>query len=64
MTSQPDRHDVPAAPSAKATAGTGRIFKISMKGIPPVTAESRARMEAAARNPAQQRRDYPQVNGG
>ena len=49
-------------PAAEAKAKGGRVFKISMKGIPPVTPEIRARMEAAARDPAKQRRDYPLIN--
>lgn len=40
----------------------GRVFKISLRGIPRVTPESRARLEAAARSTASKRRDYPQLN--
>lgn len=47
--------------AADAKARGGRVFKISMKGIPPVTPEIRARMEVAARDPAKQRRDYPLI---
>ena len=39
----------------------GRVFSISMKGIPRVTAEIRARLEAAARDPNTKRRSYPQI---
>jgi hypothetical protein len=39
----------------------GRVFKISLKGIPPVDAKTKARLEAAARNPGNAPRDYPQV---
>lgn len=49
-------------PAAEATARGRRVFKISMKGIPPVTPEIRARIEAAARDPAKQRRAYPQIS--
>lgn len=39
----------------------GRVFKISLKGIPRVDSATRARLEAAARSPGSTRRDYPQV---
>ncbi len=39
----------------------GRVFKISLKGIPRVDAKTKARLEAAARSPGSARRDYPQV---
>lgn len=45
--------------AAKATAG--RVFTISMKGIPRVSAETKARLEDAARAPASKRRDYPRL---
>jgi len=39
----------------------GRVFKISLKGIPRVDAKTKARLEAAARSPGNTPRDYPQV---
>jgi hypothetical protein len=42
-------------------AKAGRVFKISLNGIPRVDAQTRARLEMAARNPESARRDYPQV---
>ena len=42
-------------------AAPGRVFTISMKGIPSVNAETKARLEAAARNPNSKRRNYPLV---
>jgi len=43
----------------KAAAG-GRVFKFSLKGIPPVDARTWAKMEAAARTP-RQGRQYPEI---
>lgn len=43
----------------KATAG--RVFAISLKGIPRVDAQAKARLEAAARSPGSKRRDYPHL---
>jgi hypothetical protein len=43
--------------STKADAG--RVFTISLKGIPRVDAQAKARLEAAARSPGSKRRDYP-----
>lgn len=37
----------------------GHVFKISMKGIPVVTEEAWARLEAYARQPTTARRAYP-----
>ena len=45
-------------PGAKVA---GRVFSISMNNIPRVTAQTKARMQAAARNPAVKRRDYPRL---
>jgi hypothetical protein len=45
--------------STKARAG--RVFAISLKGIPRVDAQAKARLEAAARSPDNSRRDYPQL---
>jgi hypothetical protein len=42
-------------------ADAGRAFTISLKGIPRVDAETKARMEAAARSPSSKRRDYPKL---
>ncbi|NHZ65273.1 hypothetical protein [Massilia genomosp. 1] len=38
----------------------GRVFPMSLQGIPRVTAQSRARLEAAARVP-ENTRDYPKL---
>lgn len=38
----------------------GRVFTMSLQGIARVNAESRARLEAAARAP-ETRRDYPEM---
>jgi hypothetical protein len=46
-------------PGTKAAAG--RVFAISLKGIPRVDAQAKARLEAAARSPSSKRRDYPQL---
>ena len=51
----------PEIPKRAAQATTGRVFTISMKGIPRVSAETKARLEAAARTPASKRRDYPRL---
>lgn len=42
--------------------GAGRVFTISMKGIPRVDAQTKARVEAAARKPDSPRRDYPKLS--
>jgi hypothetical protein len=49
--------------TSKSSAPTkaGRVFKISLKGIPRVDAKTKARLDAAARNPGSTPRDYPQV---
>lgn len=39
----------------------GRVFAVSLKGIPPVTTATRARLEAAARSPDSKRHDYPRL---
>jgi hypothetical protein len=41
---------------------SGRVFKISLKGIPRVDAKTKARLEAAARSPGNTSRDYPLVS--
>lgn len=46
-------------PAPKSAAG--RVFSISLKGIPRVNAETRTRLEAAARAPNSKRRAYPQL---
>lgn len=43
-------------PGAKVS---GRGFPISMKGIPKVDAKTKARLEAAARNPDSKKRHFP-----
>ena len=48
-------------PKLAAKATPGRVFTISMKGIPRVSAETKARLEAAARAPSSKRRDYPRL---
>lgn len=50
----------PKLATAVQTA-TGRVFTISMKGIPRLDAAGKARLEAAARKPQRKRRDYPQL---
>ncbi|MBW8832717.1 MAG: hypothetical protein JF606_25630 [Burkholderiales bacterium] len=42
-------------------ARTARVFSISLKGIPQLDTSAKARLEAAARDPAGKRRDYPQL---
>ena len=49
-------------PAEQTAVAGGRVFTISLKNIPRVNAQSRARLEAAARSPANLRRDYPQFN--
>ena len=52
----------PTETSKSATpAKVGRVFTISLKGVPRVDAKTKARLEAAARTPGSSRRDYPQV---
>jgi hypothetical protein len=42
-------------------AAAGRVFTMSLKGIPRVNAQTKARLEAAARSPGSKRRDYPKL---
>lgn len=49
----------PTAEPEKA-ASAGRVFKFSLKGIPPVDAAMEARLEAAARIP-RKGRHYPSI---
>jgi hypothetical protein len=42
-------------------AKAGRVFTITLKGVPRVDAKMKARLDAAARTPGSSRRDYPQV---
>lgn len=51
----------PETSKSATPAKAGRVFKISLQGIPRVDAETKARLEAAARTPGNTRRDYPQV---
>jgi hypothetical protein len=51
----------PETSKSATPAKAGRVFKISLKGIPRVDAKTKARLEAAARNPGSAPRDYPQV---
>ena len=52
----------PGETSRLATkAKPGRVFTISLKGIPRVDAQAKARLEAAARSPNSKRHDYPQL---
>jgi hypothetical protein len=46
---------------ASTKARPARVFSISLKGIPQLDASAKARLEAAARSPESQRRDYPQL---
>lgn len=48
-----------AEAKAAAKAKSGRVFTISMTGIPKVTKETRAKLELGARSPSSSRRDYP-----
>jgi hypothetical protein len=41
-------------------AATGRVFTLSLKGVPPVSATMWSQMEAAARAPRKNRR-YPEI---
>lgn len=54
--------DAPLKPSSmpQKAAATGRVFKFSLKGIPPVDARMWAKMEAAAKTP-RQGRQYPEI---
>ena len=47
-------------PKFAAKAKPGRVFTLSLKGIPRVTAEGKKRLETAARA-STKRRDYPQL---
>jgi hypothetical protein len=51
----------PQTSKSATSTKVGRVFKISLKGIPRVDAKTRARLEAAARSPGSTRRDYPLV---
>jgi len=42
-------------------AKAGRVFTITLKGVPRVDAKMKACLDAAARTPGSSRRDYPQV---
>jgi hypothetical protein len=44
----------------KSATDSRRVFKLSLKGIPPVNAEMWAQMQVAARMPSQGRR-YPEI---
>lgn len=59
MTKPADADSIHQKPLSTETAG--RIFSVSLKGIPRVTTEARARLEAAARQPATARRDFPTI---
>ncbi|MDZ7855958.1 hypothetical protein [Sphaerotilus sp.] len=48
-------------PRLATKASAGRVFAISLKGIPRVDAQAKARLEAASRTPSSKRRDYPQL---
>lgn len=48
-------------PSLAVKAKAGRTFEISLKGIPRVDAQAKARLEVAARSPSGKRRDYPHL---
>lgn len=47
-------------PKPVAKAKPGRVFTLSLKGIPRVTAEDKKRLETAARANTK-RRDYPHL---
>lgn len=59
MTKPVNADSIQKKPQATETAG--RVFSVSLKGIPRVTAESRARLEAAARSPATARSNFPRI---
>jgi hypothetical protein len=47
-------------PKTSPGAGaSGRVFSISMKGIPKVDVKTMARLEAAARSPDSKKRQFP-----
>jgi hypothetical protein len=58
MSKAPTPRKTDATPHQQAAPG--RVFKFSFKGIPPVTPEMWAKMEAAARIPRKGRR-YPEI---
>lgn len=43
------------------TVKPGRVFTISLKGIPRVDAKAKARLQAAARSPDSKRQEYPRL---
>jgi hypothetical protein len=52
----------PGETSRLATkAKAGRVFTLSLKGIPRVDAQAKARLEAAARSPNRKWHDYPHL---
>jgi hypothetical protein len=57
-----DKANNASMPATNTSAG--RVFSISLKGIPRVDAQARARLEAAARNPSNKRRNYPELPPG
>lgn len=57
-----DRANNAPMPATKTNAG--HVFTISLKGIPRVDAQALARLEAAARNPSNMRRNYPELPTG
>jgi hypothetical protein len=48
-------------PAKAATAAPGRVFNVSSKGIPRVTTQVKAKIEAAARSTNTKRRDFPEL---
>jgi hypothetical protein len=47
-------------PGLATNEPTGRVFAISLNGIPRVDSQGKARLEATGRTPSK-RRDYPQL---
>jgi hypothetical protein len=60
MTSPTSLKKSAGAPKVAAKAKPGRVFTLSLKGIPRVTAEGKKRLETAARA-STKRQDYPQL---
>ncbi|UOD27681.1 hypothetical protein INH39_19475 [Massilia violaceinigra] len=59
MTKPVNADSIQQKPQSTETAG--RIFSVSLQEIPRVSADSRARLEAAARRPATARRNFPTI---
>lgn len=51
----------PTAIRKPAKAAPGRVFNVSSKGIPRVTTQVKAKIEAAARSTNTKRRNFPEL---